>query len=76
MAYQNMLEQQRVSTSACIDYIASCYTSISDAANLMLNIQDKHLKLSVNVSDLNDAYKAINEGIKLKYLLLERGIII
>jgi len=72
---QNMLEQQRVSTSACIDYIASCYTSISDAANLMLSIQDKHLKLSVNVSDLNDAYKAINEGINLKYLLLERGII-
>ncbi len=41
----------------------------------MLSIQDKHLKLSVNVSDLNDAYKAINEGIKLKNLLLERGII-
>ncbi len=65
---------QKERSEDCLQYIQSNFNEIADAEEWLSSLKKSEVRLNVSVSNINKVYSALNEGTKLKHLLLEEGI--
>ena len=68
-------DQRRIQVNLFIKYIQTYYPLLYSSKKKIEQLKTSELHMSLDVISLNKAHKALQEGTKLKHLLLEESVV-